>query len=251
MREWFGGAYLAGPTMRAITFFVCLLMALPALARDWNANYIGFHAGASRQEWGINTANVRLFPGFWSFGGFDEGPADRAWSSKFEFSDTVGFGGVQISLMREWGNLVLGVEGSYSHSVAGIRVDPVGTRGGLDNYVRLNLKSRVTAAARIGWNAGNFMPYAKIGYAAVQVVGDASDTDSFAIDRFDRTTVDSRKHGLVIGAGVELLLNQSWSARLEWDHLDLNKFQTTNLEGEPFSHKIITQNVTLGLNYRF
>jgi outer membrane immunogenic protein len=94
-----------------------------------------------------------------------------------------------------------------------------------------------TARGRLGYAAGNFLPYITGGAAfgniknSIAGFGDASDT----------------KLGWTVGGGVEAAINGPWSAKVEYLYVDLGSGATVAGSDTKFH----TNLVRAGLNYRF
>ena len=94
-----------------------------------------------------------------------------------------------------------------------------------------------TVRGRLGYAAGNFMPYVTGGLAVGDIntsipgVGSASDTNA----------------GWTIGGGVEYAFNGPWSAKVEYLYVDLGRGGAIGSSNADFTTNI----VRAGLNYRF
>lgn len=129
------------------------------------------------------------------------------------------------------GPVVFGLEGDIGFS--NIR----GSAGcGITNCDTAN-KWLGTVRGRLGYAAGNYMPYVTGGWAFggvdtwVTGVGSASDTRS----------------GWTLGGGVEAAVAGPWTAKIEYLHVDLGRGSA--VAGSDASFK--TNIVRAGLNYRF
>jgi len=108
-----------------------------------------------------------------------------------------------------------------------------------------------TARGRLGYSLGRWLPYVTGGFAwghtHVNINEDPSNTG---------TVISSagRYHtGWTAGLGLEFAVSGSWSARLEYDHVDLSR-QTYDLSGFGLPGFNVDPRVDvfkLGLNYRF
>jgi outer membrane immunogenic protein len=166
-----------------------------------------------------------------------------------------GFGGGQLGYNWQRGQLVVGVEADLQ--AADIR-DEFSSRvidaGGdvLDAHQRLDYFG--TVRGRVGFAFGRALVYATGGYA----YGGGSDQLFASNGAFTANLHnDDTRSGSVVGGGVELALAPHWSAKIEYQHIDLGSERLSAPSVPP--GVIITSNkledqvetVRLGLNYRF
>jgi outer membrane immunogenic protein len=101
-----------------------------------------------------------------------------------------------------------------------------------------------TVRARLGYAAGEWMPYITGGYA----FGDATRTTSSG----GGSSADASIDGWVAGAGVEWAFAPNWSAKAEYQYLDFGDeryvFPTAGLD--PIVD-LTFSTVRIGVNYRF
>jgi outer membrane immunogenic protein len=155
-------------------------------------------------------------------------------------------GGVQVGADYQFApNWVLGVEGQYSWlgSSNNGAVFPNG-------YVYTNDQRGIgSITGRIGYTWGPALLYVKGGYA----YSDNSETlvlggvpQAFAFDH-------SHKDGYTVGAGLEYMFAQNWSAKAEYQYYDFgNSTFVTPAVLAPFgSFRNDEHTVKVGLNYRF
>lgn len=131
-----------------------------------------------------------------------------------------------------------GLEGGYNWNMDGILL-------GVDGFLDFNGKKTHTGVApapanvhygshvygidlKLGLPSGNWMPYAKLGYAHVGGRGDV----------YASVIGDSGTH---LGLGVEYKFAPNWSVAGEW----------TNNSGNSGATKLSNDNLTLGVNYYF
>jgi outer membrane immunogenic protein len=120
-------------------------------------------------------------------------------------------GGAFLGYNTQWQDLVLGVEGTYTHtnlnttapSTPVVRIYPgLNTEAGIFGTGNLNLTDFATARGRAGYVIGNFLPYGFVGMA----VGRASYSLSTIADVTQGTprngTVDYSCAGTGIGTGA-------------------------------------------------
>ena len=164
---------------------------------DWTGFYVGGHFG---------------------YGGGSLGPGTNPLPEigvLFPHSVTGLIGGYQVGYNRELANrVVLGVEADSTftspldHS-AFARMPPVPFNSTID-YVG-------TARGRIGYAFDRVMPYVTGGFAWGHAHVDINDGSG--------ATVGRTQFGWTAGAGVEFAVSGNWSAKLEYEYVDLNRQQ--------------------------
>ena len=177
-------------------------------------NWSGFYAGVSGGwGWGQQTA--------------DTGTA-------FSGPITGGVLGAQAGYNYMFSNnIVLGVEADVSWTGQNGTVNPGPT-------VTQKLDWLGTARARLGYAMNNWMPYV---------------TGGFAFGSGTRTTTagglsDTQTHtGYVLGAGIEWAFAQNWTAKLEYQYVNLGA-KTYAITAGP-SVGMTDNIVKVGINYKF
>lgn len=207
---------------------------------DWVGSYAGFVLGTQFGKSRTKTGN----PGY---NGDDE---------KWDYSETGLNAGLQYGQNYQWGRVVAGPEfeigylelkgeGSQPSSPGG---DSIGKSSG-DLYAMLR--------ARVGFDYDRNLVFAAGGLLAVNE--ETSLNDNCNVAPCGGTTVSASKKGFnlgyTLGAGVEHLFEQGWSAKLEYLYFTLNeqKFSgTTNLGTSYDWTGQTTGNIIRGgLQYRF
>jgi outer membrane immunogenic protein len=163
-----------------------------------------------------------------------------------------GFGGGQIGFNYQTGSFVLGVETDFEGS--GI------TGSVLDVNFGDTMQSKVdyfgTVRGRVGFAFNAAMIYATGGFAyghvSTGVSGPILVGSSYSLDRVST--------GYTVGAGVEYAFNPAWSAKAEYQYIDLGTNDPVNAAGLAFSNlgpgvtnvnRTAFNTVRIGLNYRF
>jgi outer membrane immunogenic protein len=206
--------------------------AVPVAAYNWTGCYVGVNGGLG---WG----NAR-----WK----DPGLGD------FEFSNhniSGGLAGGTFGCNYQTGSVVLGLEGDVDWAdIHGSSLDTL-SAGALTDNTKIDFMA--TAAGRIGWAWGPALIYAKGGAAWVH-------DKYWAIVNATGATFYSAaqtRTGWMVGAGVEYAFSGPWSAKIEYNYIDLGTKAATfaggTFPGAPFPFNIKEQVsvVKLGLNYRF
>lgn len=203
-----------------------MALKAPALQTlyDWTGFYIGGHAG---------------------YGGGSLGPGTHPQPDQgvvFPPSITGLIGGYEAGYNKQLANhVVLGIEAdaSFASPVDAPRLVPGPFHTSLD-YVS-------TMRGRIGYAFGTWMPYVTGGFAWAHAHVNLNDAagNVFAEPGQIQT-------GWTAGAGVEFAVSGNWSAKLEYDYIDLARrtydvcsFGLPDINVDPRVHL-----VKLGLNYR-
>jgi outer membrane immunogenic protein len=165
-----------------------------------------------------------------------------------------GFGGGQIGYNWQAGrgsNLLLGIEVDFQG--AGIRDSHtgVGTQAFLETH-RVDVNWFGTVRGRLGYTFGPMtLIYATGGLAYGNV--DSRLSAPAAPGTFERR--DGTQTGFVVGGGLEHKLPANWSAKLEYQYIDLGSERLLGTPGfagfhtNPLDTSFHT--VRLGLNYKF
>ncbi len=195
-------------------------------APNWTGYYIGGHVG-----------------GVWSTIDFTDVGTNVPFNN-----DTSGFfGGGQVGYAYQLGNLVIGPEVDVggmdlSRSVtepAAVSVSGFDTVGSVSSGFYFDI------TGRLGYAWGPSLIYIKGGYAyyggslSVNEVGNAS-------------VSHSNLGGWTGGAGVEYLINPSWSLKAEYQFFEFNTFQLViPASGNTYDDRFTAQTFKVGFNYHF
>jgi high affinity Mn2+ porin len=195
---------------------------------NWTGFYVGGHFGYGDTGFGPGTNPLPL------------------QGVLFPHSPTGLIGGFQIGYNRELTNhLVLGVEAdtSFTSPPDGPALAPAPFNTTLD-YVG-------TLRGRVGYAFGRWMPYATGGFAwghtHVNINDDPQNTSNII------SSVGHYQTGWTAGLGLEFAVSGNWSAKLEYEHVDLSRqmydLSAFGLPGINVDPRIDL--FKLGLNYRF
>jgi outer membrane immunogenic protein len=171
---------------------------------DWGGFYFGVHSGWA---WSDIDSN------FTTAAGVPTGANDSVQH------DASAVGG-QIGLQHQFGNIVLGVEGTLTTTFR-------------DGYANVSCPNAartcgkrfddvLTVGPRLGYAMGHWMPYVTGGYANA----------AFSHESFDNGTVGNvllgqeRFGGWYIGGGFDMALSHGWTIGLEYRHYE---FDTSTL----------------------
>lgn len=247
--------------MKKFVILAGLLAATPALAGDgyvntdrfdWTGVYVGVQGGYADGEHSGRTTYTDK-SGAYDLGG---GTIDL----------NGGVGGVTLGAQRQFGSLVLGVEGDFSWGDISGDQDfdlPGGYRWNVDTEIN----KFGTLRGRVGWSLGHLMIYGTGGAAWADISSHelASVTTNEQGIPKGTTVVDAKssedKWGWVAGAGAEWQFREGWSLKAEWLRIDLGDVDTqftgfgypnqTNYTNDSFPGKIEFDVYRMGLNYNF
>ena len=187
---------------------------------NWTGFYIGGHIGGA---FGGNN-------NFAGFGGNNDG--------RF-------LGGVQIGADYQFApSWVVGIEAQYSWLGSNNRTTtfptaPVAVYG-------YNERGLGSVTGRLGYTWGPALLYVKGGYAY------SDNSNALTVGGAAVAITGSRHDGYTVGAGLEYMFAQNWSAKVEYQYYD---FGTTTFAAPPLSTfgsaRYDDHTVKAGLNYRF
>ena len=141
---------------------------------------------------------------------------ESSWSDPFAggsntFNSGTGFlGGGQIGANYQFNTLVLGIEGDFDWT--GLKASGSDSIG---DTLNTNTRWTSTVTGRVGAAFDRLLVYAKGGLALAQDQSSFTDlAGSSAGTSFMRT-------GWTVGAGLEYGITKNWSAKIEYDYLEL------------------------------
>lgn len=196
--------------------------AAPAFAFDWNGFYAGLGVGYSEGDADVHYS------------------ADIAGVYDFSMAPSGWFGGVTAGVNHSLSGVVVGVEADLS--LADI-TDTVPDVTDLAETVTSTTDWTGTLRGRVGFDAGDFMPYLTAGVVAAHV--NSSGTDGPGVEE------DATLFGGVAGAGVEVAVADNVTVKGEalysWfgDH--------TWYEGEAYQNVSTSTSASVrgGVNFHF
>lgn len=156
--------------------------------------------------------------------------------AKDEFSDATKYDG-------SVGGIYAGYNFRIDHMLLGVEVDAMYSTIDEINSFGNELETGFQTAAKVkaGFVHDRFALYGIAGVIAAKA----------EFGRPARGISDSNRHfGYTLGAGVEAFITESISARLEYQHTELNK-QTYNIGGIDFEAEGDANSVSLGFSYHF
>jgi outer membrane immunogenic protein len=217
------------------------LVAVPAFAADM------YRAPASEPAYVAVTG--------WNWTGFyagvNGGYAFDSQNKHTVMHDEGGFGGGQIGYNMQGAlglspNFVLGVEADFEG--AGIDHSTAITWGnGNTGTHRRAIDDFGTVRGRLGYAAGPTLAYFTGGFAYGNKTNEFSNSNTGAVYK-----EDGMEAGYVLGGGVEYKINPNWSAKVEYQYIDLVHQNATDAAGASVS-TVDSQlsTVRVGVNYLF
>jgi outer membrane immunogenic protein len=171
----------------------------------------------------------------------------------FDTGSIKGHGGLiggTVGYNWQWTNWVAGIEADYGWShIAAIGHDaavfPTCTAGGI-GQCGATLESFGTARGRLGYSFNRLLVYGTAGLGFGDLKGIISNPGSAITGTGSKTNT-----GFVYGGGLEAMLGQNWTAKIEYLHVDLGDgpVVTNGTARQALDWK--TDIVRVGLNYKF
>ena len=197
---------------------------------NWTGCYVGGHVG-----WGWGDKSWTFLP-----------PSPAAGRDAGSHDVDGWLGGGQVGCDFQFGNLVIGAEGSYSW--AGIDGSHTGNAAQplLNVVEHSEIKSIGTATGRLGFASNNWLFYGKGGGAWVR--------DQFTVTNapsggpFDERQTRS---GWLVGGGIEYAFAPNWSAKVEYNFIDLGNKTVFARTPAPTDIDQQVHTIKFGLNFRF
>jgi outer membrane immunogenic protein len=192
---------------------------------DWSGVYVGGMVG-------YGSGKTRAIDGV---------SLDRP-SEKIGYSGAVG--GLTAGYNKQFGNIVLGVEGDVSGaSMSGSGDGGYGWGCGYEDICTFQVDWAATLRARLGYAVGPALPFVSAGLALGRVSG--------GLDGYcpgDDWCGSDTKSGWTAGGGLEWAFNDKWSAKAEYLFVDLGR---AHFGGGGFLADFKFHTARLGVNYHF
>jgi outer membrane immunogenic protein len=161
---------------------------------------------------------------------------------------TRGFvGGATAGYNWQTGPWVLGAEGDISYAdVNGSILAPVGNAPCYVQGCTARLSWFSTGRLRLGYAAGNLLPYITGGGAVGEIKGSA---DLGACNPATVCGFDETRWGWTVGGGLEYQFYRNWSAKVEYLYMNFGSpsFNSPNVTSSDFTYNIVRG----GVNLRF
>ena len=198
-------------------------------AFTWTGFYIGANIG-----------------GAWANGTLTDNFTDVSFDT-----DHSGFiAGFQLGYNHQIRNLVIGVEWDFDWTSIGETSNSVFVPGFGTLRASADTDWITTLSARAGLTFDRWLVFVKAGGGWVQNSASITNLDTGAVVSTSRTN-----SGWLVGGGVEYAFYglewTRWTAKLEYDFLQLSDRTATGFSGDTFTFERDIQMVKFGLSYRF
>ncbi len=184
------------------------------------------------------------FGGAWAHGSV----SDDLFGFSFSSDHSGGIGGGEVGFNYQFTNLVIGVEGNFDWTSlnatgTGVFIPAVGTLQG-----SVNTDWIATLTGRLGLAFDRWLWYVKGGGGWVQNTASITNLNTGA-----SISASNSNSGWLIGGGIEWAFATNWSAKLEYDFLQLNDltFSGVVFPADTFTASRDIEMFKVGLNYRF
>jgi outer membrane immunogenic protein len=162
---------------------------------DWSGFYFGAHSG-------------------WQWSDFDSSFSASGVNTAFDVSHDSPVVGGQIGIQHQFGNFVLGVEGTLTVAFQDDYASTACPNPAFTCAARFN--DVITIGPRLGWAMGKWMPYLTGGYANAAF----SEKISLNANSANPWEESKRHSGWFIGGGVDLAMSHGWTIGLEYRHYE-------------------------------
>jgi opacity protein-like surface antigen len=184
---------------------------------NWTGFYVGAHFGGAFSSEDVTAGGV----------------------SSFSTDPSGVLGGVQLGYNYQLSpNYLVGIEGELSWTSASGSATPAAGAVFTSNHNWYD-----TLDGKAGWVQGNWLFYAKLGFAWMNA--------DYNLAGFSMaSTMNATRVGFNVGAGAEFMIAPQWSAKLEYTFLDFGT-DTYNFVAPVVGTSINTQvhEIKVGLNY--
>jgi outer membrane immunogenic protein len=168
------------------------------------------------------------------------------------FSSKGAFGGAQAGYNIKASQLVFGLETDLQLAELQSSKDVDTSVSGLTRHLEQNVNWLGTVRGRVGYSFGSVLFYGTGGFAAAgintKVVSSLAST--IPVAHYGRTDTET---GYTAGGGLEYLITPSWSAKAEYQYIDLGKaaLSGTSLAGAVATNSLDNSfhTVRIGFNY--
>jgi opacity protein-like surface antigen len=163
---------------------------------DWSGFYFGVHSG-----WQWSQIDASSIPG---------------GLSQFDVSHDSPVVGGQIGIQHQFGNFVLGIEGTLSVAFQDDYSSAPCPNPAFTCAARFD--DVFTIGPRLGWAMGKWMPYLTGGYA------NAAFSEKISLNTNSSNPFEDRQRhsGWFIGGGVDLAMSHGWTIGLEYRHYEFD-----------------------------
>jgi outer membrane immunogenic protein len=197
-----------------------LLTALAALS------VLGFGAPAIAADMGVKARPLApIAPPSWA-GFYLGGQAGYTWADAahthtsttgfvedFSFAPASAIGGAHAGLQGQWGNWVLGAEGSFNFTrLHETQVSPLRP----PSFKTFELDDIATIAGKVGYAANNWLIYAKGGWATANIRTEGTNP-------LNGSTAAPRawENGWTVGGGIDYLVATNWILGVDFNYYNI------------------------------
>ncbi|QKE65229.1 porin family protein [Aquipseudomonas campi] len=224
--------------MKRALLLATLLAPLPTLAAGFEGGYVGLYSGYAWAE--------------------DEGTSYSQFNNqKTGWTQETNPMGAQIGVLGGYNwplqhNWLVGVEADYEGRIDGADSDYQEFNGVTDTNYRntSEIKSSGSLRGRLGYlPTPDLLLFATAGYAYASVEREWEDNQF--LGRSESQT--NGQAGWTVGAGAEYLLNDAFSARLEYRYADFGTQEGIDVDmwSEEYKQRLTEQSLRLGAAYHF
>lgn len=245
-----GAVLVAGAAQAADLSTKVPVKAAPAPAFTWTGFYIGAQGGYASASTDFSGTHDPLNGVF--------------YTNDANYNLDGGFAGGVIGYNYQIGNAVLGIEADANWADltgSGVALRNEGVLAPACIATSDPCSSKIdafgTITGRLGGAIDRVLIYIKAGAAWATTSHTAGYTDLVLPEFSHHATVDATRWGWTLGAGVEWAFFDKWSAKLEYNYIDLGNSDVTFAyfpAWTPAYSSTVSQNINLlkaGVNYRF
>ncbi len=198
---------------------------------------------------------VSVVPAFNWTGGYIGGQVGYLWGEGDASGDAFGtaeiepdgwLGGIYVGYNYQFtNNVVLGVDADFAWTGADDDGSPIVLGGAEVASLDTELEWEGAVRARLGYAVDRFLPYVAGGVAFGRLHGEGFDLLGTSLGDADETNT-----GWTLGVGLEYAFTDNVVARAEYRYTDFGDFDV-NFEGSEFTTDLTTNDVRLGLAWKF
>lgn len=219
--------------------------ASPEKAMASSPHWEGFYAGlAGGYDWGlVHVTDLDSYNGPPQLRYEPDGGSFRVYGGYGEMV----YENILVGLELEVGYFGLGGSQQYPPYV--------GVRSATDSVASIDGGFLLSGTVRVGYAIDDFLVYAKVGGAGVDLKASYIDSDTTGTTLVSGTSAGGVRGGLTFGAGIEYWIMDRWTIRVEYDRYDLGAVsQIATSAGSQqwrFRHTVLSNSVKAGFAYYF
>lgn len=210
---------------------------------DWSGSYLALFAGGA---WGtVDVTDVDSY---------NAAPP----AGNFSYDPNGFYGGVLGGRNWQNGTWVFGIEAELGYlglDDAAQYPPYVGVRLATDSRSSIDSDFFASVTGRVGLAAQNMLFYLKGGGAGLNTDVSFIDTDPTGITLASGTSASEFMVGWTVGGGVELMLNNGWTARGEYMYMDLGDINVAATASTAavynFNHDLVVHTAKIAVGRKF